>query len=129
MGYTDREDRRRKREAQKRQRLFEALERTGALEDVLEAVETEYTEEVTDELTGDTYEVTRTELNSSRLQVDEAELHDLLEKIPVRRAEVSPESLDAARTAYANDNVLELARLTFEIVSGVDPATEYIDGT
>ena len=119
MGYNDRRQRERERQAQRDRERREALREARTLEELLEVVEREYEEEIEDE-DGETRTVTRTRKTSPMVQ----QMNDVLTNGPVQRRKVSPESVDEARTAYDNEDALELARLAFEVVSGEDPAEQ-----
>ena len=119
MGYNDRRERQREREAQRDRERREAIRKAETLEDILEIVEQEYEEEIED-IDGETTTVTRRQKTSPMVQ----HMNDVLTNAPVQRRKVSPESVDEARTAYDNENALELARLAFEVVSGEDPAEQ-----
>ena len=119
MGYNDRRERERERQAQRDRERREAILKAETLEDILEMVERQYEEEIEDE-DGETRTVTRTQKTSPMVQ----QMNDVLTNGPVQRRKVSPESVDEARTAYDNEDALELARLAFEVVSGEDPAEQ-----
>ena len=119
MGYNDRRQRQRELQAQRDRERREAIRTAETLEDILEIVEREYEEEIEDE-DGETTTVTRTQKSSPMVQ----QMNDVLTNGPVQRRKVSPESVDEARTAYDNEDALELARLAFEVVSGEDPAEQ-----
>ena len=123
MGFTDRQERRRERDAQRREEIRNAHDRAQTVEDLIEIIEREEEEEVEDEETGETYTRTYTEYSSPRLQ----QFDDVCEKKPVLRRKVSEESLKDAQDAYEENNALELARYAFEVVSGFDVANDTID--
>ena len=119
MGYNDRRQRERERQAQRDRERREAIRKAETLEDILEMVEQEYEEEIED-IDGETTTVTRTLKTSPIVQ----QINEVMGNVPVQRRKVSPESVDEARTAYDNEDALELARLAFEVVSGEDPAEQ-----
>jgi len=122
MGFTDRQQRERRRQAQKDRERRQARRDAQTLEELLEVIEREYEEEIED-VDGETTTVTRTEKVSPLVQA----INEVLGNEPVQRQLVSEPTLDEAREAYSNENPLKLARLAFEVASGVDPAESETD--